>query len=202
MSDLNRWETRYGTAEGMLFGEEPNVFLARQAPLLKPGWRALSVADGDGRNGVWLAERGLDVVSVDFSPTGQAKARAWAEARGVSPTFHLADIRKYDWPDASFDLIVVIFAQFVVPSERTAMFAGIRRALKPGGLLLLEGYGPRQLEYATGGPKTLEQLYTRTLLEKAFAGFSKLQIDEYDAELNEGTAHRGPSALVDLVAWK
>jgi len=94
---------------------------------------------------------------------------------------------------------VVIFAQ---PLERTRLFAGVRRALKPGGLLLIEGYPPKQLEYGTGGPDDIARLYTREQLEEGFAGFSELRIDEYDAEIYEGDGHGGMSALIDLVARK
>ncbi len=202
MSELERWNTRYGEAEGHLFGEAPNAFLARQAPLLKPGWEALAVADGDGRNGVFLAEQGLKVRSVDFSPVAQAKARRLAERRGVTVDFELADISKYDWPHEAYDLVAVIFTQFLAPPERAVMFKGFFDALRPGGLLLMEAYSPKQLEYRTGGPNVLERLYTRELLEDAFGGFSKIEIEEYDAELDEGGGHKGPSALIDLIAWK
>jgi Cyclopropane fatty acid synthase and related methyltransferases len=202
MSDLDRWESRYAAADGLLFGEAPNAFLARQKPRLKPGWTALLPADGDARNGVWLAEQGLSVRSVDFCPTAQSHGRAWAERRGVSVDFELADVATYVFPEARYDVVAIVFAQFMGPAERACFFDGAARALKPGGLLLIEGYGPKQLDYATGGPKKLENLYTRALLEDAFAGFSSLEIEEYDAELHEGSAHVGPSALIDLVGVK
>lgn len=199
--ELDRWETRYRIPE-YLFGTEPNAFLASHASLLPKRGRALAVADGEGRNGVWLAGQGLDVLSLDFSPAAQEKARALARERGVTLTTELADVNAWTWPEEAFDVIVVIFTQFTSPAERERMFAGIRRALKPGGLLLLEGYSPKQLEYGTGGPSQLDRLYTRELLERAFAGFTSLEIREYEAELEEGTRHAGMSALIDLVARK
>ena len=202
MSELERWESRYAAAEGLLFGEAPNAFLARQKPHLPPRGRALALADGDARNGVWLAEQGLDVVSVDFCPTAQAHGRAWAAKRGVAVTFELADVAGYVFPEAEYDVVAIVFAQFLAPADRARVFAGAGRALKPGGLLLIEGYGPKQLDYATGGPKKLENLYDRALLQDAFGHFARVEIAEYDAELQEGTAHVGPSALVDLVGWK
>ncbi|NNG02612.1 MAG: class I SAM-dependent methyltransferase [Inquilinus sp.] len=201
MSEFDRWEQRFA-AEDYLFGTAPNAFLAAQAPLLVPGRRALSIADGEGRNGVWLAERGLSVQALDFSPTALAKARDLAAARGVAIETERADLFAWDWPDAAFDVIVGIFFQFAPPAERTVIFEGIRKALKPGGLLLIQGYRPEQLVYATGGPKAVEQLYTRELLEAAFGDFATLEIREHDSEVAEGAGHHGMSALIDLVGRK
>jgi cyclopropane fatty-acyl-phospholipid synthase-like methyltransferase len=201
MSELERWETRF-SAPGYLFGTEPNAFLKNQAHRLRKGQKALAIGDGEGRNGVWLAEQGLVVHSIDFSPTAVAKAGQLAKARGVTVTTELADVTQWKWPTAAFDVVVAIFIQFTTPADRPRVFSGIRQALKPGGLLLLEGYGPRQLEYKTGGPPEIDRLYTRDLLLQAFAGFASLEVREYDAELREGAHHVGMSALVDLVAVK
>ncbi len=200
-SELQRWEQRFA-APGYLFGTAPNKFLKDHAHLLKKGQKALAIADGEGRNGVFLAEQGLDVLSVDFSPIAQEKARRLAEERGASLRFEQADIIHWDWPEAVFDVVVAIFFQFVLPPERDKIFAGIKKTLKPGGLLLLEGYGPKQLEYKTGGPSNLAQLYTPELLEQAFADFSLRQVRAYDEVIDEGPRHSGMSALVDLVARK
>ncbi len=201
MSELQRWEERYA-ADGYLFGEAPNAFLARQAHLLKSGMRALSIGDGEGRNGVWLAEQGIDVHTVDFAPTAVAKAERLAAQRGVKISAECADIFTWHWPREGFDLVVAIFVQFAPPDDRTRMFAAMKQALKQGGLLLLEGYTPKQLEYATGGPKALSQLYTAELLRDAFGDMTSLAIAEYDAEIEEGEHHKGMSALIDLVAVK
>jgi SAM-dependent methyltransferase len=199
--ELTRWEARYA-APGYHFGTEPNAFLKSQAHLLHAGQAALAIADGEGRNGVWLAEQGLDVLSVDFSPTALGKARALAGARGVTLRTEQADLTQWTWPVGAFDVIVGIFVQFPSPEGQARMFAGIAQALKAGGLLLLEGYGPKQLEYATGGPREIGRLYTRARLETAFKDFASLDIREYDAEIREGAAHVGMSALVDLVGRK
>ena len=196
-----RWNDRF-SSEAYLFGTAPNAFLVSQRPLLQPGTTVLAVADGEGRNGVWLAEQGLDVLSVDFSPTALEKAKSLARERGVTLQTLQADIITWEWPEAEFDVVVGIFFQFVGPAERADIFAGMRKALKPGGLLLIEGYGPKQLEYKTGGPSELENLYTEELLGKEFAGFSELTIRSYDSVLSEGIRHVGMAALVDLVARK
>lgn len=201
MSEFARWQQRFAAQE-YVFGEAPNVFLAAQKGLLPKSGKALSVADGEGRNGVWLAQQGLDVTSVDFSPNAQAKARKLAETRGVSLNLVLSDLVAWNWPVAAFDVVVGIFFQFCEPGARAQIFEKIRQALKPGGLLLIQGYTPRQLQYGTGGPKEIERLYTRELLEREFASFSSLDIKEYDCEMHEGTGHGGMSAVIDLVGRK
>lgn len=201
MSEFDRWQGRYAVTE-YIFGEEPNAFLASKRDLLPRSGRALAVADGEGRNGVWLAQQGLEVLSLDFSPNGQAKARALAARRGVTLTFELADVHEWTYPDATFDLVAEIFTQFSDPSQRAKKWAGMRKSLKPGGLLLLEGYTPKQLEYGTGGPKHLDHLYTREMLMDAFGDFSKVEIREYETEMSEGGGHSGMAAVIDLVAWK
>jgi SAM-dependent methyltransferase len=200
-SEYERWEKRFSVTD-YVFGTEPNVFLKSQAAALPKSGTALAVADGEGRNGVWLAERGLDVLSIDWSPTALGKAQALAEQRGV--TLHTAqvDVVQWAWPVAQFDVVVAIFIQFLTPDERRQVFAGMRNALKPGGLLLIEGYRPEQLNYKTGGPSQVENLYTRALLEAEFASLSQLQIAEHDSMTSEGTGHVGMAALIDLVGRK
>jgi SAM-dependent methyltransferase len=202
MSELDHWNDRFA-APGYLFGTQPNAFLASQAHQLVAGAKALSIADGEGRNGVFLAERGLDVLAVDFSGIALAKSRELAAGRGVALRTEEADILGgWTWPSAAFDVIVAIFIQFATAAEQPALFANIKQALKPGGLLLMQGYRPEQLAYATGGPKTAGNLYTRALLEAAFADFAALDIREHDDVVHEGSGHNGMSALIDLVGKK
>ena len=201
MSELDRWNERF-SAPGYHFGTAPNEFLQSQAHLLKPGQTALSIADGEGRNGVFLAERGLDVLSVDFSAPALAKARELAASRGVTLRIEQADLMRWTWPVAQFDVVAAIFIQFLTPDERRQVFAGMCNALKPGGLLLIEGYRPEQLNYKTGGPSLVENLYTRALLEAEFGGLSEMHITEHDSMTSEGTGHVGMAALIDLVGRK
>ncbi len=199
-SEVERWQKRFA-APGYAFGKEPNVFLKAQAHLLRPGQRALAVADGEGRNGVWLAEQGLDVLAIDFSETGLAKARALAAERGVTLRTELADVTTWRWPAQAFDVIAAIFI-FVAPTERPAFFHHLKRALKPGGLLFMQGYRPEQLNYRTGGPPRADLMYTRAILQDGFGDMATLDISEHDSVIGEGTAHVGLSALIDLVARK
>jgi len=200
-SEYERWEERYGVAD-YVFGTEPNYFLASCRALLPASGRALAVADGEGRNGVWLAEQGLDVLSIEFSPSALRKAEALGKERGVAVTFVRADVYTWDYPEAAFDVVVEIFTQFSSPAERTTKWAGMRRALKPGGLLIIQGYTPKQLQYGTGGPKELENLYTRAMLEDAFRDFHDMTIVEEEVEMREGTRHSGMSAVIGLTARK
>ncbi len=198
---MNIWDERYA-GEEYHFGTVPNAFLAAQRDLLNPGMRCLAVADGEGRNGVWLAEQGLQVLSVDSSAVAQEKARKLAMQRGVQLQFELADLLQWEWGENRFDVVVGIFIQFAPLAQREQMFDNIRRCLKPGGLLLLQGYTPRQLEYRTGGPSQVENLYTEAMLRAAFGNWEIVQLIEHDDVIHEGTGHSGMSALIDLVARK
>lgn len=197
------WSSRYReVGEDYLFGTAPTRFMERHAHYLTSGNSALSVADGEGRNSVWLAEQGLKVLALDISPVGIEKARKLAAGRGVTVDFILGDVFNWTWPEAAFDYVVAVFIQFAAPSERARLFADMARALKPGGLLLLHGYTPQQVVYKTGGPPSPEHMYTVPLLRDAFAGWEFLELREYEEHLEEGLGHRGRSALIDLVARK
>jgi len=198
---LARWNARYAQTD-YVFGTSPNAFLVSQAHLLKPGQKALSIADGEGRNGVWLARQGLDVLSVDFSPVALEKASRLAAQAGVRLATECADLALWDWGSARFDLVVGVFCQFAGPALRDKIFQHIRECLQPGGLVILQGYRPEQLNYGTGGPKDIGHLYTAAILRRAFAGFEFLHLEEHDSEIHEGGGHHGMSALVDMTARK
>ncbi len=201
MGEFERWEGRYSAPE-YIFGEAPNYFLAACKPLLPKGGKALAVADGEGRNGVWLAEQGLEVLSVDFSPNGQAKARKLAAARGVSVTLEQADVHTWAYPAGAFDVVAEIFTQFSDPGQRRQKWDGMKRALKSGGLMIIQGYTPKQLEYGTGGPKELDHLYTWEMLAAEFAGWKDVSMFEEELEMHEGPAHSGMSAVINFTARK
>jgi cyclopropane fatty-acyl-phospholipid synthase-like methyltransferase len=195
---MSVWNERYA-GEEYFYGTEPNAFLVSQKPLLKSGMSCLAVADGEGRNGVWLAEQGLDVLSLDASPVAQAKAQRLAQARGVAMRFEQADLLSW-CSEERFDVIAAIFIQFVGPELRPAQFENLKRHLKPGGLLLLQGYTPRQLEFKTGGPSQAENLYSEAMLRALCADMEIRHLREHDSVIREGTGHSGQSALIDLVA--
>lgn len=195
------WNDWYAT-DDYIFGTAPNVFLASQAALIRPGMRALAVADGEGRNGVWLAEQGAQVHAIDFSPAALDKAAKLAAQRGVALEIEQADVLNWDWPPAAYDLVAAIFIQFAPPPERERIIDGIRRTLKPGGLLILQGYTPKQIEFATGGPSNPANLYTADLLRAWFGDWDILHLAEHESFISEGSHHHGMSALIDLVAKK
>ena len=197
---MSIWDQRYG-GEEYFYGTEPNAFLVSQHALLKPGMSCLAVADGEGRNGVWLAEQGLDVLSLDASPVAQAKARQLAQRRGVQMRFEQADLLAWQSGER-FDAVAAIFIQFVGPDLRPAQFANLEQHLKPGGLLLLQGYTPKQIEFKTGGPSQVENLYTEPMLRELCADMEILHLREHDSVIREGAGHNGLSALIDLVARK
>lgn len=197
------WSARYRDAgDDYLFGTAPNRFLEAQAALFRPGLRVLSVADGEGRNAVWLAAQGCAVTATEISPVALAKAQKLAHQQHVTVDFVETDILRWAWPQAAYDVVVGIFIQFLGPQERAQLFAAMREAVCPGGTLLLQGYTPKQLEYRTGGPGAVENLYTRDLLEEAFGDWEIIQLKEHEARIEEGRGHAGHSALIDLVVRK
>jgi cyclopropane fatty-acyl-phospholipid synthase-like methyltransferase len=144
----------------------------------------------------------LKLLSVDSSAVAASKADTLAQQKGVTLDFEVADLLNWEWGENRYDAVVAIFIQFATPAQREVLFKGIKQCLKPGGLLLLQGYTPRQLEYKTGGPPVAENMYTEPLLRKEFADMDILHLLEHDAEINEGSGHKGMSALIDLVARK
>jgi SAM-dependent methyltransferase len=142
------------------------------------------------------------VTATELSPVALDRAAALAAERGVSVDFALADALCWTYPEESFDLVVGIFIQFAAPDERRVLFENLKRTLRPGGRIVLQGYTPKQLDYRTGGPSAVENLYTATLLRDAFKSFDIDLLTEYEDVLNEGLAHRGQSALIGMVAGK
>lgn len=195
------WNRRF-SATGYLFGTEPNGWLHDHADLLQAGQRVLCVADGEGRNSVFLAQRGLTVDAFDISEVGVRKARDFARITGVKVNFAVADIAQLQWPRGIYDGVAAIFIQFADPELRARIFKGMLHCLKPGGIVILQGYTPKQLEYRTGGPPFASHMYTPELLREAFAGTEILELREYEADLAEGEGHKGHSAIIGMVARK
>ena len=198
-SPKDMWNNRF-SAETFLFGTAPNTFLASQRKRLQAGQRVLSLADGEGRNGVYMAQQGCDVLAVDFSAVALAKSQKLAAERKV--TIETMEVDHNSWsPEAgAFDLVAAIFIQFAGPDLRTKIFNDIKLALKPGGVLLMQGYRPEQIENGTGGPPNRENMYTEDMLRSAFSDFEILELQAHDSEINEGPGHDGISALIDMVA--
>jgi SAM-dependent methyltransferase len=194
------WDKRFSTPD-YVFGEEPNAFLVAQTAASGQG-RALALADGEGRNSVWLARQGFTVDAFDFSAPAVEKAKALAAKHRVKVNFSCTDWQAFDWKPAHYDLVAGIFFQFATPDERTELFGKIKHALKPGGTVLIQGYGKNQLSYNTGGPGKLDHLYDEDLLKHAFDGFEVQVCETYETSIEEGAGHSGMSALVGFVAKK
>nr|WP_314072749.1 class I SAM-dependent methyltransferase [uncultured Roseococcus sp.] len=197
MSTSLAWDERYAGG-GFQFGDAPNEYLLAQARRLRPGMSALAIGDGEGRNGVWLAGQGLEVTSLDWSPVGLEKAQALAKARGLRLQTVVADAASWDWPEARFDLIAWIYLH-LPPADRARATAGARRALKPGGLLVLECFSPAQQGRRSGGPKLPELLWDRGIVEREFEGWEILELTEGAVRLNEGPRHQGLAEVVRAV---
>lgn len=194
------WDERFAATDDFIFGTQPNQFLVSQAHRLTPGMKVLAVADGEGRNGVWLARQGMQVVSVDGSQAALAKAQKLAHQHGVELELICADLVTWQWGSQVYDAVVGIFIQFAGPRLRPVLFRRAFEALRPGGLLLLQGYRPEQLAYGTGGPSAIDNLYTEELLRTELADFEIIELVSHDTELDEGSGHCGMSAVIDLVA--
>jgi len=193
------WNTRF-SGNDFLFGTEPNHWLRDHAQVLPRSGRVLCVADGEGRNSVFLARQGHAVDAFDISGVAISKAQQFAAASGVTVNYQLADCDSFQWKPAAYDGVAAIFVQFADPPLRSRMFAHIVESLKPGGILILQGYTPKQLEYRTGGPSNVENLYTEAMLRDAFAELTILELKSYETDVSEGAGHRGRSALVGMIA--
>ena len=191
------WEERFATPD-YVFGKDPARFMIEHESWFKPGETALCVADGEGRNSVYLAARGMTVTALEFAPSALAKARALAEARGVHVDFRQVDVLAQDL-DGQFDIVAGIFIQFVGPVERARLFAKMRGATKPGGLIMLHGYTPEQVALGTGGPPFVENMYTTKTLREAFPEWDVLEAAEYQREAQSG---KGLAAYIDFIARK
>lgn len=196
------WNERFDKEE-FIFGKEPNEYLVDQSKrFLTPGNKVLCIADGEGRNGVWLAKQGMHVVGFDASDIALAKAKQFAKDNQVEVEYSFSDTDGFTWQTNSYDAVVGIFIQFADPEMRARIFSQAHQALKPGGIFILQGYTPKQLEYKTGGPSLIEHLYTEEMIRELAEEFEILDLQCYEKELSEGARHTGMSALLGMVARK
>ena len=192
------WDAKF-EGQDYKYGTRPNAFLVDKSWRLKPGARILVPGDGEGRNGVWLAEQGHSVVTVDASPRGIQKATKLALDRGVRLNASCADLRDWAWPTGVFDVVVATFLH-LTPDHRPGIHRSMLQAVVPGGLVILEAFTPDQLQYRSGGPKAPAMLYSADLLRDDFATADILELEETETELAEGPYHAGRAAVVRLVA--
>lgn len=192
------WDQRYA-GEAYVYGQTANTFLQQHiTDLTGP---VLSVAEGEGRNAVFLAQHGLEVVGVDSSAVGLAKAQRLAKSKKVTITTVQADLAEYQPAVNYFASVVSIFAH--LPSQlRRNLHHRLAKALRPGGVLLLEGYSKQQLGRGTGGPNNLDMLFSLDELLQDFPGFKVILGQEIQREVIEGTGHTGLAEVVQLILQK
>ena len=196
------WNQRFDVDE-FIFGKDPNLFLVESTKkYVTSGSRVLCVADGEGRNSVWLAQQGMQVDAFDVSAVAIKKAKKFASDNQVDIAFHHSDCDSYPWQPNQYDAIAAIFVQFADPALRARLFDNMINGLKPGGLLIVQGYTPKQLEYKTGGPGQLSHLYTEYLMNELLVELEILEMRSYETELQEGARHSGVSALIGIIARK
>lgn len=196
---MSQWDDRYAQA-GFAYGTAPNEFLVQQAGHI-PSGSVLCLADGEGRNCAWLAERGYDVTSVDLSALGLAKARQLAASRNVTIKTVHADLAEFVIEPESWSDVVSIFNH--MPSAlRRSVFRRSVAALKKDGVFILEAYTPKQLDFKTGGPSDVEWLMTVASLREDLAGLEFDIAQEIEREVHEGQLHNGPSAVVQFRGHK
>jgi SAM-dependent methyltransferase len=197
---MTKFDQRYGS-DSFFYGTEPNTFLAAFVDRLPAGGEVLSLGEGEGRNAVYLAERGFRVHALDESAVGLAKAHRLAATRGVSITTECVDLANYVFEPARWDAIISIWCH--VPSPlRARVHAGVVRSLRPGGVYLLEAYTPAQIGRGTGGPSDPDLMPTADLLAAEVRGLQPLHVLETEREVSEGTGHRGHSAVVQWVGMR
>lgn len=195
MADRAIWNERYAGAE-YVFGTEANDFLALHAGRLASP--VLALAEGEGRNAVFLAALGLTVHGVDASEVGLAKAHALARARGVTITTEVADLAEYELPANRYGSVISISAH--LPSTiRRHLYPMIERTLLPGGLFLLEAYSEAQVTRSTGGPKDLDMLMSAEKIRRELPGLEPLLLQELEREVREGARHTGLASVVQFI---
>ncbi|MCC6772122.1 MAG: class I SAM-dependent methyltransferase [Gemmatimonadaceae bacterium] len=197
--DVHRWDERFSAGE-LPYGAEPNDFVAAQAPRIPTG-PVLCLAEGYGRNALWLAAQGHPVTAIEQSSVGIARAKDLGVERGVEVTWVQGDLADVDLGEGKWSGIVSVFAH-LPPALRADVHARAVRALAPGGVFILEAYSPAQLGHRTGGPRDVELLMTRDGLVQELAGLELLIAQEIEREVNEGVLHQGLAAVVQVVARK
>jgi SAM-dependent methyltransferase len=192
------WDERY-SAEEYAYGTNPNKFLEANVSSIPKG-KVLSLAEGEGRNAVFLAKQGYSVTAVDSSLVGLSKGRKLAEENGVIVEFIHADLAEYDLGENKWDGIVSIFCP--LPSSiRKELYKKVEAALKRNGVFLLEAYTPAQLKYGTGGGNSVDVMQSKESLSLELAGLKFKHLIELERDVVEGIYHTGIGAVVQAIAF-
>ena len=193
------WDERYSIDE-YLFGKEPAQALLRNEEQLVSGGTTLVIADGEGRNSVYLAKKGFKVTATDNSIVANRKAKSLAVIENVQVDYRLEDFFDINWSEKNYDNVIGICFQFVPHHLIDNVLMDLRSATKKGGTLLIHGYTPTQLKYGTGGPKDKSLMYTKNTFTNLFHESEIFKLEEYEAIINEGVGHSGRSAMIDFIA--
>lgn len=194
------WDEKYN-CDDFVYGTEPNDFLKTNAYQFPTQGKLLCIAEGEGRNAVWLATQGFDVTAVDSSAVGLAKAERLAKTKQTSIQVIHTDLAEFDPGEDCWDGIIAIFAH-LPPNLRHQVHQACEKALKQGGIMLLEAYTPEQLNFGTGGPKNVEWLMTEQHLQREFPHLQFIHLAEVEREIVEGFGHTGRGAVVQMLAKK
>ncbi|WP_338451073.1 class I SAM-dependent methyltransferase [Niallia oryzisoli] len=197
---MNLWNTRF-KMENYVYGKEPNVFLAEMQRKLQIKGRALAIAEGEGRNAVFLAEQGMDVTAWDYAESGLEKTKKLGKERGVKVHTELVDLSEASWKKEQWDEIICIFGHF--PKElRTKTLLGVRDAVKPGGYFLTEVYSYKQIPYNSGGPRELNFLYKPEEFLQTFTDWRFVHFFMGEVVRHEGELHNGLSHVIQFIGQK
>ncbi len=194
------WDQRY-SEEGFAYGTDPNDFLVAAVEFLPPNGTVLCLGEGEGRNAVYLAERGHHVVAVDSSAVGLAKATGFARHRGVVLQTEKVDLSDYTIPPLSYDGIISIFCH-LPPVVQAQLHEQIYQGLRPGGVFILEGFSKRQLELNTGGPRKAELLMNLEAIKQELQLLKLRHIIETERNIHEGRIHNGRGSVIQVIGVK
>lgn len=196
---MNKWQNRFDVAE-YVYGKEANAFIQQAAERFTLGSDVLAVAEGEGRNAVFLAQRGCRVTMWDYAQSGLDKAQALAKEKDVRIETKLQDLTEAQWQEEAFDSVICVFGHFEA-SLRKRTLEGIRKTVKTGGLFITEVYAEEQLDYGTGGPKDIEFLYTKEDFD-VFSDWETLHFEKKEVERHEGSGHDGVACVIQYVGRK
>ncbi len=198
---MNTWDQRFSRSSAYLYGEQPNQWIASALPELPKGAKVLALADGEGRNSVWLAEQGYDVVNIDYSQVGLEKAQHLAQRRGVAIQTEYADLIAYPLPVAHFDAVVCSF--FHLPSQYHALvWQKVIDAIKPNGYLLVQVFSHDQLPLNSGGPKDPDLLYRLEDWQNMLCSMQNQVLQQCQTQLDEGSLHQGVANVINIKSVK
>lgn len=200
MSDTLKWDQRYSES-GYAYGTDPNDFLKASIEFLPENGSVLCLAEGEGRNSVFLARHGFNVTAVDSSPVAMHKTQELAKKHGVRVHSTVADLAEFDLGSKQYDAIISIFCHLLPPLRKT-IHTHVQKSLKDDGIFLLEGYTPKQLQYGTGGPPVKELLMNLHVIQEELSGLDIIHGVELEREVQEGKLHNGIGSVVQYIGKK